>query len=452
MTDLRSRVLEGARGRGLFDPPGKTILAVSGGADSLALLDLFAAGDGVAEELDLDLVVGHVDHGIHPASAAVAERVRETAERYGVPFLLQTLELDSDATETEARERRYAALRDMQAEMGAAYLVTAHHADDQVETVLYRALRGSAPAGLAGIPVKRSDGLVRPLLGVRRAELEAWAVERVGWSHEDPANRDSRHDRSWIRHELLPMLRGRFADVDDRLIGLGQRAASDRQAWADALSVVPDLDFSVAGTDISFAVKAIVKLPQALGSSLLRAAARQGGVVVGPRRAAKLRQFLVAGTSGRAFDLGEGWAARRVFDRCVISRGAILETPERVTVSTKGSETIRWGRWEITVAADTAGRPDRTGLETWIEVSEAELRGFEAGDRVRPLGGVGRRKVRRLLMEARVPFHERRAYPVVVQGRRVVWIPGICRSAYAVPRPGDPALRLQARQVEDTGG
>ena len=451
MTDLRSRVLEGARGRGLFDPPGTTLLAVSGGADSLALLDLFAAGGGVAEHLGLDLVVGHIDHGMQPGSAAVAERVRETAERYGVPFVLRTLELDADATETEARERRYVALRNMQAETGAVFLVTAHHADDQVETVLFRALRGSAPAGLAGIPVKRRDGLVRPLLGVRHAELEAWAGQHVGWSHEDPANRDGRHDRSWIRHELLPMLRDRYPDVDDRLIGLGQRAALDRRAWAEALSVVPDLDLAVVGSDISFALGPIEKVPEALGSSLLRAAARQGGVTVGPRRAVKLRQFLAAGSGSGAFDLGEGWIARRVFDRCVIARGPALETPGRVTVSTRGGETIRWGRWEITVAADRAGHPDRVGLETWIEVSEAELRGFEAGDRVRPLGGVGRRKVRRLLMEARVPFHERRSYPVVVQGRRVVWVPGICRSAHAVPSPGDPALRLQARQVEATG-
>ncbi len=114
---------------------------------------------------------------------------------------------------------------------------------------------------------------------------------------------------------------------------------------------------------------------------------------------------------------------------------------------TKGSETIRWGRWEFVVTKDTAGQPARTGLETWIEVSETELRGFEAGDRMRPLGGVGRRKVRRLLMEARVPFHERRSYPLVVQGRHVVWIPGICRSAHAVPQPGQPALRLEARVV-----
>ena len=102
MTDLLSRVLEGVRDRGLFDPPGTTLLAVSGGADSLALLDLFAADGGLVEALELDVVVGHVDHGIHRESAAVSERVRKTAERYGVPCLLRTLELGADASETEA--------------------------------------------------------------------------------------------------------------------------------------------------------------------------------------------------------------------------------------------------------------------------------------------------------------------------------------------------------------
>ncbi len=448
MPDLVGRVTQYARDHRLFDPPGTAVLAVSGGADSLALLDLFAAEGGVAEQLELELVVAHVDHGIDPASGSVAERVCEMAEHYGVPHQGRALELGVRATETTAREARYDALRSVQTDVGAAFLVTAHHADDQIETVLYRVLRGSAPAGLAGIPIRGRDGLVRPLLFARREELEAWTKERVGWAHDDPANRDTRHDRSWIRTELLPQLRDRFPDVDERILGLGQRAGADRQAWSQVLSAFPDLEFSRTADGVTFAVSPFSDMPPALAIALLRAAAREVGLVVGPSKAARLRDFVAAARSGRSFDIAPGWQVHASFDRVVIAPVDEAGTPDSVRLSPTG-ETLRWGSWEFTVTEDTAGAPHRKGLETWIEVDGAEVRALEAGDRMRPLGGVGRRKVRRLLMEARVPVSERRRYPVLVQGRHVVWVPGVCRSADAVPRTGAPALRIEARVLDE---
>src|SRR5436190_2242539 len=155
-------------------------------------------------ELGVSLVVAHVDHGISTAGRAVARTVRELATNYGLPFETVELNLGPDATETEARRARYAWLHEVQQRRVVRYIVTAHHEDDQVETIMLRALRGSAAAGLAGIRPRARGGLVRPLLPFTRRELAEYARARALPVHDDPANRDPRLLRSWIRTTLLP--------------------------------------------------------------------------------------------------------------------------------------------------------------------------------------------------------------------------------------------------------
>src|SRR3954470_1879254 len=181
-------------------PAGKALVAVSGGPDSVAMLDLLVQARDVH---GLHLVVGHLDHGIHPASGRVAEEVRALAQSYRVPVEVGSLNLGSSTGETEARASRYAWLETTRNRLGAALILTAHHADDQVETVLMRFLAGSGPAGLAGIAPVRGC-LVRPLLPFRRVELTAYLRQRGLSAWVDPANADPRHLRSWIRTEVFP--------------------------------------------------------------------------------------------------------------------------------------------------------------------------------------------------------------------------------------------------------
>src|SRR5256714_7291551 len=155
---------------GLFRAPGSAVLAVSGGPDSVALLDLMLA---VAGERGLSLVVPHAVHGIRAASRTVGQSVGELARRSGLPFELGELELGPGATETAARRARYAWLAAVQRPPAARYLVTAHHADDQVETILLRVLKGSGPARLAGMPARGRGGVVRPPLPLRPAQAPA---------------------------------------------------------------------------------------------------------------------------------------------------------------------------------------------------------------------------------------------------------------------------------------
>src|SRR5215218_1683378 len=233
--------------------PGRSLVAVSGGPDSVALLDLLVESrDAHGQEL----VVAHVDHGVHPESADVAEQVRSLAQRYGLPVQVGRLELGPAASETRAREARYEWLEELRARVGAQVIFTAHHADDQVETVLMRFLAGSGPAGLAGMRPVRGH-LVRPLLSFHRADLLAYlkGANLAAWT--DPANSDPRHLRSWVRTELLPVLRGRMPDVGRSILRTAHQSARDRAAWDALLDVLPGLDLRAESEAISVAASSL---------------------------------------------------------------------------------------------------------------------------------------------------------------------------------------------------
>ncbi|MFI5235437.1 MAG: tRNA lysidine(34) synthetase TilS, partial [Gemmatimonadales bacterium] len=222
-------------------PPGRALVAVSGGADSLALLDLLVV---TQQDHGLELVVAHVDHGIHPDSGSVAERVSEVARGLGVRCLIGRLNLAARfprVSETLARTERFRWLRQVAGAEGARSIFLAHHADDQAETILLRSLKGTGVIGLRGM-ARRRGLLVRPLLGVSRRALAAYAAERglVPW--DDPANADRRHLRSWLRHEVLPLLRERLPQVDRHLRRTARDASRDAEAWDQALGLLPGLD------------------------------------------------------------------------------------------------------------------------------------------------------------------------------------------------------------------
>ena len=448
-TDLASRLLDHARDSALFPEPGRALLAVSGGPDSVALLDLMGR---IAPDLGIQLAVGHVDHGIAAASPDIAEHVLGLAVRRKLPGYLATLNLGSAASETRARRERYEALRDLQKRSDSRYLVTAHHADDQVETILYRMFRGTGVAGLAGIPARRPGGLVRPLLPFRKSDLTDWLAV-VGWAaeaHVDPANTNLRHHRSWMRVELLPLLRDRFGEgIDADLLAVGSHAAGERAAWSDVLRALRELDFRADGGVAEVARDTLREYDNTLSEAILRAMAREVGCVIGPRRAARLWAFVQHAPSGRTFDLGKRWVAETAFGRLRIFRLSERGGPHdwfapKIGWGDSVTGKARWGGWEIRWSREPAGAPVRDAFVTWVTPGRGEIRSLMPGDRIRPLRGVGRRRVSRLLMEGRIPRSERKAYPLLTREDSVIWVPGICRSEAAVPSVGDSAIRLEA--------
>ncbi len=436
---LLDRVRRHVAAQRLLPEPGLAVLAVSGGADSLALLDLFAT---LAADLGLRLVVAHADHGIAPGSGEVAERVRALAAgRFGLEAVVGTLALGAGATETRARTARYRFLRAVQAERGGRYLLTAHHADDQVETVLLRLLHGSAPAGLAGIPARGPRGLVRPLLPFHRAELRAHVLAAGLEPVDDPANADPRHLRSWVRTVLVPAIEARLGGAAPRaLLDAAAHARVELRAWDAAVDHLPGLDPRTEPGRFDVARDALADYDKWLAERALRAVAARGGVVLAPRSAARLATFARRAASGRRLALPGGLTAEVTLGRLAVFPPEAVPGAIRIAGPEGGCE---FGRYRVAWQAETAPpRLERAGWTTWMAAEALELRGAAAGDRLVPLGGVGRRPVSRLLMEAKVPRRERPAYPVLAAGGHVAWVPGVCRGTAAVPAPGTGALRV----------
>ena len=441
MTSLPARFEKHITRARLFPKPGVAVVAVSGGPDSVALLDLLHP---LAPKLGLILVVAHADHGIQSDSRTVGQSVRELAEQYGMPFELGELRLGPNASETIGRRARYAWLRALQRRREARYIVTAHHRDDQIETIVLRLLRGSAPAGLAGIVGRGRGGLVRPLLPFTKRELADHAAARGLPVHDDPANRDPRHLRSWARMELLPLAAARLgARLGDDVVRAGRAAALERRAWDRALEHLPGLQLRLGPSGFDVARGGLARYDDALSVALLRAAARRVGLVIGIRRARRL-VTLAGRPSGRRELLGGGWVAEVAFDRVRVNRAGAREAGEVVeVVEERGRGSAAFGAFQVDWSPGTApARLPRSDWTTWIAGGDWEVRPLRAGDRLVPLGGVGRRAVRRLLMEARVPRSDRAGYPVVARGETILWVPGVCRSAAALPRPGTPAVRV----------
>jgi tRNA(Ile)-lysidine synthase len=176
--------------------PGTYVVAVSGGVDSMVLLDLLV---GLRK---LKLVVAHLDHGIRQTSENDRILVQKTAAKYGLPFVYDRVNLGSGASEAKAREARYRFLNKVKKASSADAIITAHHQDDLIETAIINMMRGTGRRGLSALQ-SRTD-VLRPLLNYPKSDLIKYARDhKIDW-HEDSTNRDEMYLRNYIRHSIMP--------------------------------------------------------------------------------------------------------------------------------------------------------------------------------------------------------------------------------------------------------
>jgi tRNA(Ile)-lysidine synthetase-like protein len=176
--------------------PGRYVVAVSGGVDSMVLLDL------LRQRPDLDLVVAHFDHGIRPDSAIDRQLVQQTAQKHGLRFVYDEGHLGTDASEAQARQARYQFLRRVAEASQAQAIITAHHQDDWLETAIHNMIRGTNRLGLTSL--KSRPGLERPLLNFPKITLQAYARDQGLTWREDSTNQNLQFSRNYIRQRILP--------------------------------------------------------------------------------------------------------------------------------------------------------------------------------------------------------------------------------------------------------
>ena len=437
MTAIRERFEQAIAALG----PGRVtgVIAVSGGPDSIALLDL-AAIAGPA--LGLVPVVAHFDHGIHPDSAEIAERVAAAVAGYGLRYRTHRVELGPMATETAARRARRSWLETVADEEAAGFILTAHHRDDQVETMIMRFLMGSGPAGLAGIS-RRAGRWVRPLLDSSRQEIGAFLAERGLASWQDPSNSDQRHLRSWIRHDLLPRIEPRVPKVRENLAAAAGVFEENRRGWDELLDQLSALEVRAAEDSVSVAADPLSGYSLALVRSLLKALGFRLQLGLGKGQIDRLQRLVLQGHTGQSVDLVGGGRGELAFGRLTLFRGPAHPTEYRVPLSAI-TEAAPIGEWRLTCTRSAPPEViPRDGFATWV-VPDASLvvRPWRAGDRIRPIRGRGSRLVVRCMQDSMVPRSRRPKWPVFEHRGEVVWVPGVCRSDALLPDPTALAMRI----------
>ena len=415
------------------------LVAVSGGSDSVALLDVLGA---LRESLGLTLTVVHVHHGLRPEADAEAEGVRRLCERLGVACHVERVTVRRappwDGLEAESRRARHAALERVARVVGAARIATGHTADDQAETVLMRLLQGAGPRGLGGIAPVRGP-LIRPLIETRRPAIEEYLGGRgLTWA-EDPSNRDVRFLRNRIRHDLLPFM----AELTGASVveALGRSAAAARAAVADLeeraraeLARLATRD----GAGWSLDVGALAEGPIELAAEVLRQAAALLGETrplrgpaqralrrllgeAPPRRAARLGRLAVE-RSGRRLRVGPV-ALPALVARVWPVPGA-LALPE-INARLGARIVARTGDYTVPRA------PGRAAFDADALPSALAVRARRRGDVFSPFGAPALRRLKSFLIDAGVPRWQRPRTPLVEAGGEIIWVAGVRRGSIA---------------------
>ena len=444
MTDparLEERVRRHLADMGLDRGPLRLLVAVSGGCDSVTLLHLLRFP---LSHAGVHIEAAHVDHAMRPGSAGDAAWVRGLCAAWNVP-LHETRLGAPPASEAAAREARYAFLRE-RAVARDALIATAHHADDQAETVLFRAVRGTGLRGLGGIR-PRANRVVRPLLPVWRDDILAYARARgIAWRN-DETNAIPGPTRNRIRHRVLPMIEAEIApaarrslvslaglarEADGALERIARAAADDVVVWEDGVPAV--------------ARDRLHLYDPAIRARVLRRLLRPFGVVLDRPGTRRALQFITDARSGRQMPLSRSLRIEIEFDRArFVNLSDRAEADVEWTIDGPGER--REGRFRL------GGVEFRVRCGIGIEGGERDgwifrcapsglafplrLRGRRPGDRVRQ--GDRSRSLKKLLLERRVPRARRARLPLLVDAKgEVIWVAGLePRLSPSIPATGE---------------
>lgn len=385
----------------LIPAGAKVVVGVSGGADSVALLHAL-------HQLNIPVTVAHLNHRLRGAESDADEQfVRELAKTLGLPVAVKSVEVQALANsgglslEMAARQARHAFF----AEFGAAAVVAlAHHADDQVETFLLKLARGAGPDGLGGMPAARQVGplrLIRPMLEIPRTEIIRWLQANGFTWRDDASNADPAFLRNRVRHTILPLLEQELNPGIRESIRRTMEILRAENAW----------------------------MKQMQGNSQTLAARRR-----------RLRQWL--------FDHGAEDAGFEAVENILAGINAgegttvfELNGQQRVVVEygvprfeNDGDQSGR-PDWHLQIEHGTGWRKDagqcigRLPAEASFDASQigdspVEVRSVRPGDRMKPRGMAGRRKLQDILTDQKVPRAQRASIPVVVCRNEIIWVPG----------------------------
>lgn len=446
----------------LFAVGDRVCVAVSGGADSTALLRVLLARRA---ELGIVISVLHVEHGLRGQAAVEdAAFVKVLAQQFDLPCEIvavdtpQRMAEQKESAETAARALRYQVFRDVLAAGKADKVATAHTLDDQAETVLMKLLRGAWTEGLSGIhPVLQwgeagalagrngqasGQSCVRPFLSVQRVQIEAYLRALDQPWRQDETNLSPAHTRNRIRHELLPKLRAFNPRIDSALAHIAGNARAEEQHWQVELDrllpllLLPGKPTRGGGRSVSTApgpaevAMEIVRL-QELDSGLLRrvlrAAAERAGATLDFDMTDRLHAFVDSGAVGSTkrgrLDLTGGVVVERSARELRFGRFSTkgIATSPVYALPVPGSVDAPAFRARYTAILAQDSSPEDAGSR----LPDACVRAWQPGDRVELLHSRGPKKVKEVLSRMLIPTQDRATWPVVAWRGKIIWMRGV---------------------------
>ena len=411
-------------------PQGGVILcALSGGRDSMALCHLLLE---LAEKRGFQVVAAHYNHRLRPTADRDEAFVADWCARRGVELIrgggdvaARARELGQGIEET-ARALRYGFLEQTADSVGAERIATAHHLDDNAETVLLHLLRGSGPKGLGGIPPVRGR-IVRPLLEVSREEIDQYIEENAIPFVEDETNRDTAYTRNRLRHEVLPLLERIAPGAARRIAGAGS-LLREEDAWLDdrAAALLP-----AEGTAISR------QTLQAQESVMQRRMVRLLARRLDAELTREQTEALLALKSGGMLDLPEGVCARCSRKELVLEKNHPAPAPMALAPGKQ-----RWGSYEVDVGGSEDGITVR--LKKSAVTGPLTVAAWDGTGRLTVENG--RRTAKRLAADRGIPAHRRHEHPALLLGGQLIALFGVAVDAAFRPGEGEESLPVTIRR------
>ena len=427
---MSDRPLESAREGGLVQAGRPLLVLLSGGGDSVCLLD-------VAMRIGAQVSALHVNYGLRPTADGDEEFCRRLCERLGVPLSVERVDLPPGGNlQAEARAARYS----LAEAVTTGDFAAGHTASDQAETVLYRLAVSPGSRALQGMDARRGR-LVRPLLEVTREEVREYLRARYLQWREDPSNADSRFARARVRNEVLPALR----QIGDRAEQTIAETARQLREEAEVLDIAASDALGAIGGGPAVALDSLAPLPAALRRLVLRRLAEDAAG--GPRPLSRREAEQIAGLGregSKSLDLGGGLRVLAEYGTVrFVREGDEARIPDPVELLVPGS--VRFGSWEVEATFDALGD---------VAVSAAAVgprllvRSWREGDQMRPLGLGGTKSLQDLFTDRKVPRALRGELPVVEASGEIVWVAGVAvDERYATGEDDENAIALSARST-----
>ncbi len=434
---------------------------MSGGPDSVALLGVlteFLPRQGGR------LTVLHVNHSLRPASAQEQQLVEKLCQQWRLSCLVAKLTppCTPHGIEAWAREERYRFFLQAKMAHGLDAVAVAHTADDQAETVLFRLLRGAGHRGLAGMPILRDEWIVRPLLDCSRAEVLAYLSEKQLPYATDASNADIGYARNKIRHQLLPLLEREFSpQIRRRLVQMAESLRQEEE-WIEAQARAAYE--RVQENEGLLSVSRLLAEPLALRHRIFRFWLNRAGHTgdLSFRHLKNLEALSERRIHGMV-ELPGALVARREGERLSLTA---KELPSRSSSSPTyyyplmpdSVVPIHEVGWFVNVSPFlrwTEGRSVAHVQDYWQAVFDVHamaaplaVRNVRLGDRIRPLGMRGHKKIHDIFINKKIALRRRRLWPVVVCGEEILWAPGCVRGEQAkVTSVTQQVLRLTVQPI-----